>query len=170
MAARVIKPKGNVHFSTGKDDHQTPPEIFGPLHRHYEFTIDAAANAANALLPRWWGPGGELEDALEAPWPVSERPWCNPPYSRKGQQVKFVERAVEHAQAGGTSVLLLPARTDTKLFHKFVWNKTAQRPRPWVRALHFVEGRITFVGADNGAPFPSIVVVFHYEGWRQQLP
>jgi site-specific DNA-methyltransferase (adenine-specific) len=156
MAARVL----GVHFSTNKDDWQTPPEVFDALHAHYCFDIDAAASTATTRLPRWYGEGGERIDALAEPWDPSLRYWCNPPYSRKGQQVKFVERAFEHAKSGGTSVLLLPARTDTKLFHLFIWNRQAQRPRPYVRSLDFVEGRIKFVGAANGAPFPSMIVTF----------
>lgn len=160
MSALVVKRRNPQLFTTGKDDWQTPPEIFEPLRARFGFTIDAAGSGATTRLPRWYGEGGERIDSLTDPWDVSEVYWCNPPYSKAGQQAKFVEQAAHHAVRGGTSVLLLPARTDTKVFHRYIWDRQAQRPRPWVAELHFVKGRIRFVGAEAGAPFPSIIVVF----------
>jgi hypothetical protein len=50
-------------------------------------------------------------------------------------------------------VALLPARTDTKWFHQFIYNK------PWV-SIEFIMGRLKFSGSKTAAPFPSMVVVF----------
>ena len=52
--------------------------------------------------------------------------------------------------------MLIPARTDTKYFHKWIYNK------PNVEII-FLKGRIKFL--QNGiqgqsAPFPSMIVVF----------
>lgn len=60
------------------DDRRTPRAFFDPLHAQRRFTIDAAASADNALLPRYWT---RDIDALRESW-RSERVWCNPPYSR----------------------------------------------------------------------------------------
>ena len=75
----------------------------------------------------------------------------NPPYS---QWQKWVAKAAEEAAKGATVVALLPARTDTKAFHAFIW----QQPNVEIR---FIRGRITFVGAPDPAPFPSMIVVFN---------
>ncbi len=48
-------------------------------------------------------------------------------------------------------VMLLPARTDTKWFHSYVYNKAE---------IRFVKGRLKFGNSKNSAPFPSMVVVF----------
>lgn len=143
-------------FSSSKMDWGTPPEI---LSRFGPFDIDAAANAANAVCPRWFGPGGEREDALSPePWPVG-RIWLNPPYGRT--QKAFVERAYQECLfREGDITLLLPARTDTALFHTYIWDRETQDPRKHVLGLHFLKGRLTFVGAPDPAPFPSMVVVF----------
>lgn len=148
-----------VHFSTGKDDWATPYAIFFHWRETYFLSVDAAADTENHLLPRWYGPGGEREDALAAPWDPSERYWLNPPYSRILQTL-FVAQAVEVATRGGLVVALLPARTDTNLFHTHIWDRATQQPRPWVSAVHFLRGRIKFVGAPASAPFPSMIVVF----------
>lgn len=76
--------------------------------------------------------------------------FCNPPYGR--QIGKWVEKAYLESQKPGTLVvMLIPARTDTKWFHEFIYGKAE---------IKFVKGRLKFGGADNNAPFPSMVVVF----------
>ena len=39
-------------FSTGKNDWETPQELFDLLDRDYRFTLDACATRANTLSPR----------------------------------------------------------------------------------------------------------------------
>lgn len=52
---------------------------------------------------------------------------------------------------GGTVVMLLPARTDTKWFHEYIYNKAE---------IRFIKGRLKFGNSKNAAPFPSMIVVF----------
>ena len=72
--------------------------------------------------------------------------WCNPPYGR--EIANWVRKASEES---GTVVMLLPARTDTRWFHEFVWKKTE---------IRFIKGRLKFGGAKASAPFASMVVIF----------
>ena len=51
--------------------------------------------------------------------------------------------------------MLLPARTDTKWFHDYIYNQAE---------IRFVRGRLKFGESQNSAPFPSMVVVFRSEG------
>lgn len=148
-----------VMFSSGKDDWETPDDFFNKYDSVYHFILDAAADESNHKCSRWFGPSGECEDALVASWPLGEgNIWLNPPYSRKLQR-KFLEKAANtslDARARGCTnriVQLLPARTDTKVFHEIIL------PHPG-REIEFIKGRIKFVGAKDGAPFPSMVVVF----------
>lgn len=140
-----------------KLDWGTPQDFFDRLHAEFHFTVDAAANDTNHKLPRWYGPGGEREDALDGFWSTSEVYWCNPPYGR--EQRAFVAQAHDVMTRGGLAVLLLPSRTDTKLWHQWVWNAERQEPYDGVE-VRFVQGRLTFDGAPAPAPFPSVVVVF----------
>lgn len=130
-------------YSSNKTDWQTPPDIFEPLHREFDFTIDAAASAENALCARYWT---IEDDALSKSW-AGERVWCNPPYGR--EQVDWIEKAAQ--READIAVLLIPARTDTAVWHDFIF------PLAEVR---FRRGRIKFVGAKSGSPFPSAFVIF----------
>jgi phage N-6-adenine-methyltransferase len=111
-----------VLFSTGKDDWGTPPEIYDPLHAEFGFVLDAAAVQANSKRRAFFGPDHRIpenRDGLAVDWKVYGRygaVWINPPYSR-GLQPRFIAKAAAERRAGVTSVMLLPARTDTKAFH-----------------------------------------------------
>ncbi|SHJ64952.1 DNA N-6-adenine-methyltransferase (Dam) [Desulfofundulus thermosubterraneus DSM 16057] len=73
----------------------------------------------------------------------------NPPYGR--EIGRWVENACNEARRGTVVVALLPARTDTRWWHRYVMRAVV---------IRFVEGRLKFGGAENSAPFPSAVVVF----------
>ena len=49
-------------------------------------------------------------------------------------------------------ICLLPARTDTAWWHRYVL--------PFAAEIHYLRGRIRFEGAGSSAPFPSAVVIF----------
>jgi phage N-6-adenine-methyltransferase len=155
-----------VLFSTGKDDWETPPELFAALDAEFGFTVDAAATCDNTYCPMWFGldsvPGGYAYDALTTDWSLYGGPfWCNPPYSR-GLQGKFIAKAAAERLRGCTTVMLLPARTDTKAFHEHIWDRERHQPRHGVQ-VRFLKGRLRFVGAPASAPFPSMIVVFARE-------
>lgn len=151
-----------VMFSTGKDDWQTPPELFAQLHAEFDLCVDVAASAKNCLLPDYFGPDNPKHpDALDEQWSqfgTLSRCWCNPPYSR-GLKDKFIAKASMERVNGVTTVMLLPARTDTKAFHAHVWNRETHQPYKGVE-VRLLRGRLRFVGASAPAPFPSMVVVF----------
>lgn len=137
----------DVLFSSGKDDWETPPAFFTDLNREFHFTIDVAADEHNYKCERFYT---ERDDGLLQDW-GGETVWCNPPYSR-GQQDLFVKKAYEESRKPGTTVvMLIPARTDAARFHDYILGKAEVR---------FIRGRIKFVGAEHGAPFPSMVVVW----------
>ena len=93
-----------LNGSKGRKDWGTPAWLFDRLHEEFAFTVDAAAEAHNAKLPRFWD---RSIDGLSQNW-GSERVWCNPPYGR--EIVPWIRKAHE---SRGLSVLLVPARTDT---------------------------------------------------------
>lgn len=146
-----------VHFSSGKDDWETPDDLFSLYDGNFHFVLDAAANADNHKCDRWYGPDGVHSDALAVNWPLEEgNIWLNPPYSR-GLQSQFVERALSQCYLQGDRsnhhvVCLLPARTDTKLFHDVILASGAK--------VEFLRGRIKFKGGSSCAPFPSMICVF----------
>lgn len=152
--------KNSPLFSHAKDNWRTPKELFEEWHAKYRFTLDVAADETNHLCKEWLGPGGACEDALGVDW-SRERCWCNPPYSMVS---KFVEKAAYEAVTNSTlTVMLIPSRTDTKWFHKYVWDKEKMAFYPWVKG-QFLKGRVKFLNesgeASNSAPFPSMILVF----------
>lgn len=72
----------------------------------------------------------------------------NPPYGRAIKD--WIKKAAEIKN--GTVVCLVPARTDTRYFHEYLYKK------PNVE-LRFIKGRLKFGGAKNSAPFPSMIAV-----------
>lgn len=161
-----------VMFSTGRDCWETPNDLFQRYDKIYHFVLDAAADNRNHKCPVWFGPGGICEDALSVDWDDWLRKgniWLNPPYSR-GLQARFVKKAAEAVDihqttyAIGHVVLLLPARTDTKLFHEIILPHCG--PPDYVP--EFLKGRVKFISNEplrkgsspNSAPFPSMIVVF----------
>lgn len=133
-------------MSSKKKDWETPTSVFGEWNIYYQFELDAAADEHNAKCERFYT---IEDDALTKPWAKST--WLNPPYGRGVD--KWIRKAATEAEKGNTVVCLLPARTDTKWFHQWIYD------RPNVRVI-FLKGRIKFVGAESPAPFPSMVVVF----------
>ena len=47
--------------------------------------------------------------------------------------------------------MLIPARTDTRWFHNFIYNRAE---------IRFIKGRLRFSGSSVNAPFPSMIVIF----------
>lgn len=130
------------------DDRAITPKDFMPLHRRFEFTIDAAATSENARLPRFW----TLEDdALTQSW-RGERVWCNPPYSEIEPWI--IKSWVETTCCRQTAVvMLLPAnRTEQRWWQNHV--------EPYLRrrlpgfSVEFLPGRMRFLrnGAEDIKP------------------
>jgi len=141
-----------VVFSRQTDEWSTPQAFFDALDAEFGFGLDAAATAENTKCLRW------LADALGVDWSemASGRPiWLNPPYSKIGA---FVDKAAESAANGCTVVLLIPSRTDTKWWHRYIWDKDTHHWRLGVSG-RFLQGRLKFGDGNNSAPFQSVVIV-----------
>jgi phage N-6-adenine-methyltransferase len=138
-----------VHFSTGKDDWQTPDDLYAALDAEFGFTLDpCASDATVAKCATYFTP---QDDGLAQSW-AGHRVFVNPPYSKLRA---WVAKAAREAELGATVVMLIPSRTDTRAFHDHILGHAQ---------LRFVRGRLKFGGAVNGAPIPSVVVVFGGDG------
>ena len=142
-----------VLFSSKETVWSTPQDFFNKLNEEFDFTIDVCAPPENAKCKRYFTPE---DDALKQKW--TGTCFCNPPYGREIGQ--WVEKASKSADEGATVVMLLPARTDTKWFHNYVYGKAE---------IRFVAGRLKFGGSKNSATFPSMVVIFRSELVKEQL-
>lgn len=133
-------------FSSKTDLWETPQDLFDKLNNEFQFTLDVCATAENAKCDKFYT---EEQDGLKHPWKGTV--WCNPPYGRGIGQ--WVRRALFASVSGSTVVMLLPARTDTKWFHDYIYKRNNVE-------IRFIRGRLKFGGSKNSAPFPSMVVVF----------
>lgn len=140
--------KGNKMITKGmltsnKDDWETPQDLFDKLNAFYGFTLDACASPENAKCKKYYT---KEQNSLVQDWD-NDTIWCNPPYGR--EIAKFVRKAY---LCCSLVVMLLPARTDTKWFHDYIYNK---------QTIYFLKGRLKFSNSKTSAPFPSMIVVFN---------
>ena len=143
-------------FSSKSDEWETPPDVFDRLNDEFDFEVDLAASTDNHKCDHWWA---KDDDALVQTWHDGfSRGWLNPPYSR-GLCAKFIAKAAAERLQGFLTVMLLPARTDTKAFHAYIYDASTWQAREGVE-IRFLPGRLKFGGSTNAAPFPSMVVVF----------
>ena len=136
-------------FSSRTDEWSTPQDLFDVLNEKYHFDLDPCADTFNHKCELYYT---KEEDGLKRPW-EGHNVYCNPPYGR--EIGKWVQRGYEQSKLPNTSVvMLLPARTDTKWFHEFIYGKGE---------ITFLKGRLKFGNSRNSAPFPSMIVVFKEE-------
>lgn len=140
------KKKTSVHFSSKTDQWETPQDFFNSVQVEFKLNLDVCATNENHKLWDWFT---KIDDGLSQDW-KGWRCWMNPPYGRE------ISKWVEKAATGGASlvVALLPARTDTRWFHDFIYQKKDVEVR-------FLKGRLKFGDSKNSAPFPSMLVIFY---------
>lgn len=126
---------------------ETPQAFFDLVDYEFHFELDACAVPENAKCKDFITPE---QDALTQDWGRGRTIWCNPPYGRG--LTDWVVKARSAASQGNTVVMLLPARTDTKWFHRHVYHNAE---------IRFVEGRLKFGGSRENAPFPSMLAIFY---------
>lgn len=144
----------NVMFSSRTDEWATPQSLFDELNNEFHFDLDPCATSENHKCEMFFT---KYDDGLSKEW-GGHRVFINPPYGR--QIKKWVQKAYEESQTKNTlCVLLLPARTDTKWFHDYIYGKAEVR---------FLRGRVKFGEGKNCAPFPSMVVVYDRIGERRE--
>ena len=133
-------------FSSENETWSTPQDFFNSLNNEFNFTLDPCCSIETAKCSKFYT---EKEDGLIQDW-QGETVFCNPPYGKKIKD--WVKKCYfESKKPLTTVVMLIPARTDTSYFHDFIYNKSE---------IRFIRGRLKFGDSKNGAPFPSMVVIF----------
>jgi hypothetical protein len=136
----------SARTGTGRDDWRTPQCVIDRVLEVGPIVLDPCS-APDSLVPaaeRIMLP----DDGLEAPWPAVGLVYVNPPFSRLRP---WLERVARWGRIGGETIALVPARTDTR-----AWQDHATG----AAAVCFWRGRIRFVGASAGAPFPTAFLYF----------
>jgi len=138
----------SVHFMSKTNEWETPKDLFDKLNEEFNFTLDPCATKENAKCKKFFT---IAEDGLSQTW-KGERVFMNPPYGR--EIGKWIRKA--YMEANGITrteiiVCLIPARTDTKYWHDYIFNKAE---------IRFLKGRLKFGEGVNSAPFPSAIVIY----------
>ena len=141
-------------------EHGTPDWIIKKLLQHSSrtaFDLDPAATPENAKAPVYYT---QDQDGLSLPWniraPEKTLVFCNPPYGR--DVGKWVRKAFRETDREVISYLLLKVSSDTEWWHNYVMKADS---------IQFIRGRVKYQGVSSGpAPFPSCIVVFKPDRWR----
>lgn len=146
--------KSNGRYNGNGREWRTPPDVFEPLHREFNFTLDPCTTEANPLgLPRFLT---EAEDGLDWDW-GRNRVFMNPPYGR--EVAAWTAKARLEAAREALVVGLLPASTDLEWWHRDVLEPKAE--------IRYIRGRVRFLtdGPYRASGFFASVIVI----WRPQL-
>jgi hypothetical protein len=133
----------DVHFSSETAEHYTPAPILAAVVACLgAIDLDPCSNSKTAPNVTAAQHFTVEDDGLRRTW--RGRVYMNPPYGREIDA--WVEKLTTEHRAGRVSeaIALVPARPDTQWFHRL---------RDYVCC--FIEGRLTFVGNTDPAPFPS---------------
>lgn len=132
-------------YTSSTDLWATPKKTFEELDAEFHFTLDPCAIAENAKCEKFYTPE---QDGLQQDW-GGQTVFVNPPFS---QMKHWAKKCMEESRKKNTTVvMLIPARTDTAYFHDYIY--------PYAE-LRFIRGRLHYNDAKQGAPFPSMVVIF----------
>lgn len=138
--------------TTGQTEWETPPRLFARLNDEFGFTLDVAARAGNSKCQRY------CRDGLAECW--TGRVFCNPPYGRG--LIKWIDKALAERAHCELIVLLLPARTDTRWWHRCVMR---------AEEVRLTEDRVYFISPETRkprrAPFGAAIVIL---GKRDTTP
>ena len=141
-------------LTSKKQNWETPPEVFEPLNKEFNFTLDPCAEKHTAKCEKYYTVN---ENGLFQDW-QGETVFVNPPYGR--HLTKWIAKSYLESEKENTLVvMLIPSRTDTKYFHDII--------KPFSSEIRFLRGRIKFLAAGKrklAAPFGSMIIIF---GGRQ---
>lgn len=145
MASSIAMLTSKHRGDPRKGVYGTPAWFFEPIRAEFGLEVDVCAHPENAVLPRYWT---KKDNGLIQKWsPLSC--WCNPPYGAITE--RWVRKALKEARLGATVVCLLPARTDTRWWHRYVVH---------ANEIRFYAGRIKFEGMTSSGSFGSVLVVY----------
>jgi len=159
-----------IYHRSNRMDWGTPQWVINWLSQDYNLLLDVCAWPHNRKAPYHLSPN---DDGLCVSWRgwldgwgadlAQHACWMNPPYGR--QIGRWTAKARREAAAGVRTVALLPSRPDTRWWRDSILQPIETRDDDTLRwrlryPVRNLIGRVWFEGADNGATFPSCVVVF----------
>lgn len=148
---KMNKKATKIIFSSDSDEWITPFKLFYQLEEIFKvkFTLDPCSTIQNTKCINHFT---IKDNGLEQSW-KGHNVFVNPPYS---EITKWVQKSYEESFKDNTSVvMLIPSRTDTKYWHKWIMQ---------ANSIYFIKSRVKFEHLEKKmyiAPFPSCVVYFN---------
>ena len=145
-----------VLFSSTTEEWITPKWLYNELDEEFYFSLDPCTTEDNPLgTPLFYT---IREDGLNKKW--TGNIFCNPPYNTEINEWLYkADQEITHNPDCFNIVFLLPVRSDTRWFHKYIYDEETNKFRKGVQ-VRFIKGRLKFGNARNAAPFPSMIVIF----------
>ena len=145
-----MKDKLKSLMTSNTNEWYTPKKFYDQLHKEFNFTLDPCATPESAKCENYYT---IIENGLIQDWD-NHTVFVNPPY---GRDIKnWIKKCYEESLKGIVVVALIPARTDTRYWHDYIFNKA--------KDIRFLRGRIKFEKEDgttgDSAPFPSAIIVW----------
>lgn len=143
--------KSNIVFSSENMGWITPEKI---LSRVGEIDCDPCTWEDNPTNARVFYT--IKEDGLAQPWSLTGKNFINPPYGHF--QIAWIKKTIAESLRGAESELLIPAKTETKVWQDWVF--------PTANAICFIRARLSFIDPATRkprkapAPFPSAQVYY----------
>lgn len=134
-------------FNSKSQEYETPKDIFEPLQEEFNMKLDVCATEHNAKCENYFT---KEQDGLTKDWNSFGNFWMNPPFGRALK--KWVAKAFEESQKGVIGVCILPVRSNTLWWHKYIID-TKQEVR-------FLKGEIKFSDCKRGLWLPFAIVIF----------
>lgn len=128
-------------YSSNNQSFCTPPEILNPIYKFKPIGLDPCANEGSIVnCSKFYL---ESDDGLKQDWTRNhDLSYSNPPYNRLIP--KWVDKAIKEWQLSADVLMLIPARTDTKIWQKKIFDTASK--------ICFIEGRLQFYDADTKKP------------------
>lgn len=105
------------NYNQKRNDYLTPPELVEMglklAGEKYNFQTDVCCSQPN--IPANFYFFDDKKDGLKEDWSIFN--WCNPPFN---ECEKWVKKAYNEQQKGNSTVLLIPARTETAYWHNYI--------------------------------------------------
>lgn len=118
-------------------DYLTPPEIIKKIlaeHERQSFDTDVCCTIHNIPAKTYYT---EKENGLMQEW--GDFNYCNPPFN---ECEKWIKKASSEQEKGKTTIFLIPARTETAYWHKYILNKENV-------SIEFLKKGLRFINPDT---------------------
>lgn len=150
------------NFEQKRNDYETPPELYKialQLAHAEQFDLDVCCSRQNIPAKHHYING--ISDGLKLDW--EKLNWCNPPYK---YAPIWVKKAAQEQKKGKHTIMLIPARTETKYWHDYILDSFGGTNREHVR-VEFLRKGYRFINPDTGEKmgvYKNALALVYFEG------